>query len=104
MKNFAKISKALSDATRIEILTLLSDKSLCVGALAKHFGVTHSAISQHLRILREAGLVTGDKHGYWVHYSLDREQIREVTKQFSDWLAFLVSAEEHTSPRLRRVG
>jgi len=92
MNDLAQVLKALSDPTRTAILTHLSDGDLCVGALANRLSVTHSAVSQHLRILREAGLVTGNKRGYWVHYSLNRERVREVSSQFSGWLDQLASA------------
>jgi len=87
-----RLFKALSDPTRVQILVHLADGHLCVGALAQRLGVTHSAVSQHLRILREAGLVDGDKRGYWVHYSLDREQIRTISAQVGKWLEGLSSA------------
>ena len=46
---------------------------LCVNALAHRLGVSQSAVSQHLRVLRQAGLVHGVRHGAFVHYSVDRE-------------------------------
>jgi len=94
MDHLVRVFKALSDSTRVTILTQLSDEALCVGALASRLGVTHSAVSQHLRILREVGLVTGDKRGSWVHYSLDRKRVREVSGRFSHWLEQLASAPE----------
>jgi DNA-binding transcriptional ArsR family regulator len=94
MDHLVRVFKALSDSTRATILTQLSDEALCVGALASRLGVTHSAVSQHLRVLREVGLVTGDKRGSWVHYSLDRGRVREVSGQFSHWLEQLASTPE----------
>ena len=94
MDHLVRVFKALSDPTRAAILTQLSDEALCVGALASRLGVTHSAVSQHLRVLRDVGLVTGDKRGSWVHYSLDRERVREVSGQFSHWLDQLASARQ----------
>jgi DNA-binding transcriptional ArsR family regulator len=80
------VLKALADPTRVLILTHLADGGLCVGALAYRLGVTHSAISQHLRILREAGFVDGERQGYRVHYSLDRDRIREASAQVAVWM------------------
>lgn len=99
MDDLVRVFKALSDSTRVTILTQLSDEDLCVGALASRLGVTHSAVSQHLRILREVGLVSGDKRGSWVHYSLDRRRLREVSAQFSHWLGQLALAPEGKSGR-----
>lgn len=92
MNDLVKLFKALADPTRARILVHLTGGDLCVGALARRLGVTHSAVSQHLRILREAGLVDGDKRGYWVHYSLDRRRIRSVSAKAGKWLKQLYSS------------
>jgi DNA-binding transcriptional ArsR family regulator len=92
VNDLGKLFKALADPTRVRILTHLAKGDLCVGALAQRLGVTHSAVSQHLRILREAGLVDGDKRGYWVHYSLDRKQIGSISAKVAKWLERLSSS------------
>jgi ArsR family transcriptional regulator len=82
------IFKALADPTRLKLLKLLSGQSvvfcggecngqtfLCVGALADRLKVTQSAVSQHLRILRQAGLVKGERRGSFMHYSINNEGI-----------------------------
>jgi len=92
MDDLVKLFKALADPTRAQILAQLADGGLCVGALAYRLGVTHSAVSQHLRILREAGLVDGERQGYRVHYSLERDRIRGISAQVGKWLEGLSSA------------
>ena len=67
----ARIFKVLSVDTRVRIIELLKDRSLCVNALARQLDITPAAVSQHLRILRDADIVTADKRGYYVHYSLN---------------------------------
>ncbi|MBI5533262.1 MAG: helix-turn-helix transcriptional regulator [Deltaproteobacteria bacterium] len=80
--------KALSDPTRLQLVALLGSRtpekcghdpcgcgSLCVNALARKLGVTQSAVSQHLRVLKHAGLVRGERRGAFVHYSLDERGI-----------------------------
>lgn len=69
----ARWLKVLSVGTRVRIVQLLKGRALCVNALAHQLGVTQSAVSQHLRVLREAGLVIYGKHGYYVHYRLNDE-------------------------------
>ncbi len=77
----AEIFKALSDPTRLRLVKLLNECEpgickggpLCVNALANRLGVTQSAVSQHLRILRQAGLVRGARRGSFMHYALDPE-------------------------------
>ena len=79
IEKLVEIFKALSDPTRLRLVKLLNDcqpgvcegGSLCVNALAHRLDVTQSAVSQHLRILRQAGLVRGDRRGSFMHYSLD---------------------------------
>ena len=83
VEKLAEIFKALSDPTRLRLIKLLSEcssqpgncggRSLCVNALTNNLGVTQSAVSQHLRILRQVGLVRGERHGQKVHYSLDQD-------------------------------
>ena len=79
IEKLVEIFKALSDPTRLKLVKALNDcepgvcegGSLCVNALAHQLNVTQSAVSQHLRILRQAGLVRGERNGAFVHYSLD---------------------------------
>ena len=63
------------------MLKLLLGRSFCVGALARRLELTEAAISQHLKVLREAGLVNGEKRGYFVHYDVDRERLRSLSKE-----------------------
>ena len=93
IEKLVEIFKALSDPTRLRLVKLLSEcrpgickgGPLCVNALAHQLGVSQSAVSQHLRILRQAGLVSGDRCGSFMHYSVDpdglakyREALRET--------------------------
>jgi ArsR family transcriptional regulator len=79
VEKLVELFKALSDPTRLRLVKLLNDCQpgvckggpLCVNALAHQLGVTQSAVSQHLRILRQAGLVRGAREGAFMHYSLD---------------------------------
>ncbi len=71
----AHICKVLSVDTRVRILELVKDRSLCVGAIAARLDVTQGAVSQHLRIMRDAGLVVDEKRGYFVHYRLNEDTL-----------------------------
>lgn len=77
-ENIARICKVLSVDTRVRIVQLLKDRTLCVGAISDRLNVTQGAVSQHLRILREAGLVIPEKRGYYVHYRLNREAVAKL--------------------------
>ena len=73
----ARIFKALSVDTRVRMVQLLKQRSLCVNALAARLEVTPAAVSQHLRILRDADLVTPDKRGYYVHYQINQKTLAQ---------------------------
>jgi DNA-binding transcriptional ArsR family regulator len=76
-EKIARICRALGVETRVRILTLLRDGPLCVGALAARLDLTQSAVSQHLRVLRDADLVSAERRGYFIHYRLNRQAIEE---------------------------
>ena len=66
----AALFNALSTESRVRIVQLLSKDTLCVGALSRSTGISAGAVSQHLRILRSAGLVRSERRGYFIHYRL----------------------------------
>lgn len=74
----ARVFKVLSVETRVRMIELLKRRSLCVNALAKILNITPAAVSQHLRVLRDADLVIADKQGYFVHYRVNE-------KTLADW-------------------
>lgn len=73
----ARIFKVLSVGTRVRMLELLKKRSLCVNALARALDITAAAVSQHLRILRDADLVTADRQGTFVHYAVNEKTLEE---------------------------
>lgn len=82
----ASVFSALADPTRLKLIKLLCKQrdpdALCVNALAGLLGVTQSAISQHLRVLKSIGLVKGERKGMVIHYFINRDildQYRQLT-------------------------
>ena len=73
----ARIFKVLSVGTRVRMIDLLKGRSLCVNALAHALEVTSAAVSQHLRVLRDAEIVTAEKRGYFVHYRVNETTLAE---------------------------
>jgi DNA-binding transcriptional ArsR family regulator len=71
----ARIFKVLSVGTRVRMIDMLKGRTLCVNALAFSLKITPAAVSQHLRILRDAGIVKAEKKGYFVHYTVDEETL-----------------------------
>ena len=70
--------QALSDPSRVRLISALMDCELCVCDLAAVAGMTQSAVSHQLRLLRNLRLVKNRKEGRVVYYSLDDEHIRDL--------------------------
>jgi len=84
-----KVFRALACKKRFAIVKLLLTKESCAGSISKTLGASQSSISQHLRVLRDLGLVTDHRDGNHIHYIANRE----VLKQMNDGLSELLSTE-----------
>ena len=86
----AALFRVLADPTRLKLVKLLltgnKPHSLCVNALAYRLGITQSAVSQHLRVLKSLGLVKGERQGYRVHYSVNENEIKNCRTLISSAL------------------
>jgi ArsR family transcriptional regulator len=80
---YAQELRVLCDPTRMKIIELLAERNYCVGALAGMLGISAPAVSQHLKILQSAGLVSGEKVGYHTHYVVDRELLRRISAEIA---------------------
>jgi ArsR family transcriptional regulator len=98
VKEQAVIFGALADPTRLRLLKLLCSQhepdALCVNALVGLLGVSQSAISQHLRVLKSVGLVQGERRGYHVHYSVDPDALKRYQGLVSETLSFGEQGQE----------
>jgi len=74
----AALFHALSDEARVEIVARLLDGERCVCDLMDDVGAAQSRLSYHLKVLKEAGLVTDRREGRWSYYTLQREAIVEA--------------------------
>ncbi|MGB3344417.1 MAG: autorepressor SdpR family transcription factor [Aequorivita sp.] len=72
------IFKALNDDTRRQILELLKKKDLTAGEIADNFSISKPSISHHLDILQRADMITSEKHGQFIHYSLNTTILDDV--------------------------
>ncbi|MBT3256179.1 MAG: winged helix-turn-helix transcriptional regulator [Deltaproteobacteria bacterium] len=74
----AEIFKVLSVETRVRIIELLkANGALGVKDISKKLGITPPAVSQHLKILKQAGLVRSERQGYWIPYSINEEAMED---------------------------
>jgi ArsR family transcriptional regulator len=98
----AALFGVLADPTRLKLLRLLLQQrepdSLCVNALAYRLGVTQSAVSQHLRVLKSSGLVKGERRGYRIHYFINQETLIQAQQQISEALDLKEQTSNEDSP------
>lgn len=83
----AKLVSVLLEPQRIKILRLLRGGELCVCEIERSLGIAQNLVSHHLRILREAGLVTARKEGQFVYYSRVEDRINELTQALKELLS-----------------
>ena len=76
------IYKAISDPIRRDILDLLKEKDLTVNEIVNNFNISQPSISNHLTILKNAGLITSEKSGKYIYYSLNTTVLTESFKWF----------------------
>lgn len=82
----SKVFKALSDETRREILKMLSKQDMSAGEIADNFNMSKPSISKHLEILRDSELISSEKKGQFVIYSINTSILQEVLGGFLEIL------------------
>jgi len=81
----AELFKVLSVESRIRIIDLLKQKGpLGVNDLSEALGITPSAVSQHLKVLRYAGLVRSERKGYWLPYEIDADALNQCQELLTE--------------------
>lgn len=80
--DYARLFRALSDETRVQIVRLLAAQAepLCACHIESAFGLTQSGISYHLKVLREASLVCTERRGTWIYYQLRPDRLRDLSR------------------------
>ena len=100
----AAVFAVLSDPTRLRLVKLLyrqrGPRALCVNALANLLGVTQSAVSQHLRILKSIGLVKGERRGYHIHYLINSDALERCRNLASAALMIEESSKKRKNQAL----
>ncbi len=92
MDDIASAFKALGDAARLKILEFLmrptaeccsQEDRVCACDIETLVGLSQPAVSHHMKILSQAGLVTGEKDGRWVFYRINRHRFRELSQHLA---------------------
>ena len=97
-----KALEALADPTRRTIVELLAERELSAGELAAHFETSRPAVSRHLRVLREQGLVQARVEGRRRLYSLDPEPLEELDEWLSRYRGFWTNRLDALGVELKR--
>jgi DNA-binding transcriptional ArsR family regulator len=104
MANFVRVFRALGDATRQRMLSLLErDGEMCVSDLGRNFEMTQPSVSHHLRILRDADLVTAHKRGKEVYYAVNPEELTACCGAFFEKFACCRSLLKGAGRKSRRA-
>ncbi|MGI9627467.1 MAG: ArsR/SmtB family transcription factor [Longimicrobiales bacterium] len=92
-RDTARWAKALGHPARVAILQILARRKTCVcGEIVEDLPLAQSTVSQHLRVLREAGLITGEVEGPRSCYCIDADRIRQVRQDLDQLLQCLEGA------------
>ena len=80
----ARVFKALCDPKRLAILELLRSGEKCACVLIDHLGMGQSAVSYHMKILCESGIVTSRQEGKWTHYTISKSGREYAIKRLTE--------------------
>ncbi len=102
LKKITRVLKALADENRVRILCLLKEKeNLCVCEIREIIGLSQPTISSHLKILENNELISFDKEGKWVNYSINSYLDVRIKQIISSILLFLKTDDEVKKDRDR---
>ena len=87
-ENISKLMVSFSDPFRLEIIDLMMDGEVCVCDIMKLTNLSQSRISYHIKILKEAGLISDRQEGRWVYYKLDLEVLSDI----KNWMGNLIQS------------
>ena len=98
-----KVFEALASTPRRKILAYLSEVDLTAGEIARRFDMSKPAISKHLQILENAGLIRSAKRGQFVHYSLVRQHLANTLNGFVQRVCPVSRPLRRESARIKRT-
>ncbi|MGW7074184.1 ArsR/SmtB family transcription factor [Streptomyces sp. NPDC054871] len=91
----ADVIRVLGDPLRLKIVTLLAQETLCTTHLVEETGAKQTNLSNHLKVLREAGLVDTEPCGRFTYYKLRPEALASVSEQFAELAAAARTAADN---------
>jgi DNA-binding transcriptional ArsR family regulator len=106
MESILAITRALSDENRVRALLALGDQEVCVCQLIELLQLAPSTVSKHMSILKQAGLVVGQKKGRWMYYRLPGTAAPPAIRQALSWIRQAVSKAsriQEDSERMEKI-
>ncbi len=91
MKN-CELFKTFSNETRLKIFQMLAKEKLCVSKIVQKLKVAQPTVTQHLKILKQTGLIKSKKVGSWVHCSIDTGGVKKCKKELGNFVMILDKA------------
>lgn len=88
-----RMLKALGEPMRLKIFLALLERKHCVRSLSRKLGISEPAISQHMKVMKEAGLVYGEKYGHHTHYLPHQEAVDFLAEQFERMKSALMTLD-----------
>ena len=86
-KRLIVMLKALGNPVRFQIMQILAEKKMCItGEIVEFTTLAQSTVSQHLKVLREAGLISGEVDGPATCYCINEEKVRWLKQRIENWL------------------
>lgn len=98
-----KIFEALASLPRRKILAYLAETGLTAGEIADRFDMSKPAVSKHLQVLENAGLIAGEKRGQFIHYALVRDNLANTLNGFLSEVCPVARPLKKESDRLRKT-
>ncbi|MBW2552946.1 MAG: winged helix-turn-helix transcriptional regulator [Deltaproteobacteria bacterium] len=103
MRELVKVFKALSDKNRLRILKMLQHKKMCVCELSAALGITRPSVSRHLSLMKDAGLVSDERNGPWIDYSLCEEKINHYAPVIKSHLKGWINDDSKVKEDLKKI-
>lgn len=106
LTEIAEDLKLLGDKTRLAMLTLLKEREWCVCEFVDIFDISQPAISQHLRKLKNRGIISESKRGQWVHYSLtinDKPHLAAVLQEMPSSESILADLNKDLNKEVKEL-
>ena len=106
MHEVVSIAKALSDESRLRALMALRGRELCLCQIVKLLALAPSTVSKHMSVLRQAGLVEGEKRGRWMYYRRPAEDAPEEARRAVEWACGALSKDKRAkedAARLKKI-